>query len=106
MCVTLQASRARLEAAVQQSMQHNVNQWAVAEVCDWSDYIGLGQYRKKFVHHCIDGRLLLRLSDRDLKVSVANARLNSRFMLCMQQTQLQFCCVGSLSSVCCTRQTL
>lgn len=60
---------------MQQSMQHNVNHWAVAEVCDWSDYIGLGQYRKKFVHHCIDGRLLLRLSDRDLKVSVANARL-------------------------------
>lgn len=56
---------------MQQSMQHNVDQWAVAQVCDWSDYIGLGQYRKKFVHHCIDGRLLLRLSDRDLKVSIA-----------------------------------
>ena len=85
MCVTLQASRARLEATVQQSMQHNVNHWAVAEVCDWSDYIGLGQYRKKFVHHCIDGKLLLRLSDRDLKVSAANARLKSRFM-CMHAT--------------------
>ena len=65
----MQTSKARLAAAVQQSMQHNVNHWAVAEVCDWCDYIGLGQYRKKFVHHCIDGRLLLGLSDRDLKVS-------------------------------------
>ena len=104
--MTLQASKARLEAAVQQAMQHNVNHWAVSEVCDWSDYIGLGQYRKKFVHHCIDGRLLIRLSDRDLKVSVANARLDSGFVLCMQQTQLQFCCVVRLRTVCCTRQTV
>lgn len=46
--------------------------WAVAQVCDWSDYIGLGQYRKKFVHHCIDGRLLLKLSDKHLKVLARN----------------------------------
>ena len=64
----LQASRARLAAAVQQSMQHSVYHWAVAQVCDWAEYIGLGQYRKKFVHHCIDGRLLLSLTDKDLKV--------------------------------------
>ena len=63
----LQASRSRLEAAVQQSMQHNINHWGPAEVCDWAEYIGLGQYRKKFVHHCVDGRLLLRLRDKDLK---------------------------------------
>ena len=49
-------------------MQHSVHHWAVAQVCDWADYIGLGQYRKKFVHHCIDGRLLLSLTDKDLKV--------------------------------------
>lgn len=64
----LQANRARLAAAVQQSMQHSVHHWAVAQVCDWADYIGLGQYRKKFVHHCIDGRLLLSLTHKDLKV--------------------------------------
>ena len=67
----MQGSKARLEAAVQQSMQQDVRCWAVAEVCDWCDFIGLGQYRKKFVHHCIDGSLLLRLSDKDLKVSTA-----------------------------------
>lgn len=49
-------------------MQHNIYHWAVAQVCDWVDYIGLGQYRKKFVHHCIDGRLLLSLTHKDLKV--------------------------------------
>ncbi|KAL0033067.1 hypothetical protein WJX79_000895 [Trebouxia sp. C0005] len=76
-------ARARLEAAVQQSMQHNVDQWAVAQVCDWSDYIGLGQYRKKFVHHCIDGRLLLRLSDRDLKEEMGIAPLGHRQGLLM-----------------------
>lgn len=64
----LQASRNRLAAAVQQSMQHNVHHWEVAQVCDWAEYIGLGQYRKKFVHHCIDGRLLLNLTHKDLKV--------------------------------------
>ena len=65
-----QASKARLEAAVQQSMQQDVRCWEPAEVCDWCDFIGLGQYRKKFVHHCIDGSLLLRLNDRDLKVRI------------------------------------
>lgn len=69
----MQGSKARLEAAVQQSMQQDVRCWAVAEACDWCDFIGLGQYRKKFVHHCIDGNLLLRLSDKDLKVSTALA---------------------------------
>jgi hypothetical protein len=29
--------------------------------------IGLPQYRKKFMHHCISGRLLLRLNDELLK---------------------------------------
>ena len=57
-----------MAAAVQQSMLHNVHHWAVAQVCDWAEYIGLGQYRKKFVHHCIDGRLLLSLTHKDLKV--------------------------------------
>lgn len=33
------------------------------------EYIGLGQYRKRFLHHCIDGHLLTRLSSKDLKVS-------------------------------------
>lgn len=91
----LQGSRARLEAAVQHAMQHNVNHWAVGEVCDWADYIGLGQYRKKFVHHCIDGRLLLCLTDRDVKVTAApscrhHAHVN--MLMCMH-----LCC-GSLKA--------
>lgn len=40
---------------------------AVSDVCDWVEGIGLAQYRKKFMHHCIGGRLLLRLTDELLK---------------------------------------
>ncbi|WIA15375.1 hypothetical protein OEZ85_002037 [Tetradesmus obliquus] len=39
----------------------------VSDVCDWVEGIGLPQYRKKFMHHCIGGRLLLRLTDELLK---------------------------------------
>jgi hypothetical protein len=39
----------------------------VTDVCDWVEGIGLQQYRKKFMHHCISGRLLLRLTDELLK---------------------------------------
>lgn len=37
--------------------------YTVNDVCDWVDGMGLSQYRKKFMHHVVDGRLLLRLSD-------------------------------------------
>jgi hypothetical protein len=46
-----------------------VAKWGVKEVCDWVDYIGLGQYRKRFLHHCIGGSLVLQLTEEDLKVS-------------------------------------
>lgn len=61
-------------------MQFDVGSWSVPEVCDWVEYIGLGQYRKRFVHHCVDGRLLLRLTEAQLKVSrgVASLQLDDR----------------------------
>lgn len=40
------------------------------DVCDWVDGLGLNQYRKKFVHHVIDGRLLLRLNDTLLRTEL------------------------------------
>lgn len=42
--------------------------WGVRDVGTWVDNIGLPQYRKKFMHHSVDGRLLLELSDTVLKV--------------------------------------
>ena len=43
--------------------------WGVREVCDWAEHLGLGQYRKRFLHHCIGGSLLLELTEQNLKVS-------------------------------------
>ncbi len=45
--------------------------WGVREVCDWAEHIGLGQYRKRFLHHCIGGGLLLDLTEYNLKVSTS-----------------------------------
>ena len=64
-------------------MHFDVGSWSVPEVCDWVEYIGLGQYRKRFVHHCVDGRLLLRLTETQLKVSkgAASQRPDARHAL-------------------------
>lgn len=40
----------------------------VLEVCDWLEIIGLGQYRRRFVHHAVSGSLLLALGPEELKV--------------------------------------
>lgn len=41
--------------------------WTVQEACCWLQRIGLGQYRKRFVHHAINGALLLRLTPGQVK---------------------------------------
>eukprot|EP00775_Hariotina_reticulata_P008604 gene8604-8785_t len=53
----------------------------VADVCDWLEAIGLPQYRKKLMHHCIDGRLLLRLDDHLLKTELGIGPLGHRAMI-------------------------
>jgi hypothetical protein len=40
-------------------------------VCDWVAAVGLEQYRHRFLHHVVDGGLLLRLGDAELKVGGA-----------------------------------
>jgi hypothetical protein len=50
-------------------MARHPSAWTVAAVCDWLEYIGLGHYRKRFVHHCVTGELLLRLTSEQLKAS-------------------------------------
>lgn len=42
-------------------------EWGVAEVCDWVEHAGLGQYRQRCLHQCVAGRLLLALTDAQLK---------------------------------------
>ena len=60
-----------MEEGVRRQMQVPVASWGVKEVCDWAEYIGQGQYRKRFLHHCIGGSLLLDLTEHNLKVCAA-----------------------------------
>lgn len=59
----------RLAQAVKQQMQIQVSCWGVKEVCDWVEHLGLGQYRKRFLHHSVGGAVLLQLTDNHLKVN-------------------------------------
>ncbi|GFR44833.1 hypothetical protein Agub_g6174 [Astrephomene gubernaculifera] len=47
--------------------------WDCVEVANWVEFLGLGQYRRRFLHHYIDGRLLLQLSDAQLKTELGIA---------------------------------
>ena len=51
------------------------------EVCIWVEHIGLGQFRKKFAHHAIDGRVLAALTDEHLKADLQITGLGHRFKL-------------------------
>ncbi len=55
------------EAKINILLQRSPRTWDVRDVADWVEYIGMSQYRKKFLHHCIDGPLLLGLTDAELK---------------------------------------
>ncbi|GBG00440.1 hypothetical protein Rsub_13096 [Raphidocelis subcapitata] len=55
--------------------------WDVSEVGRWLAAIGLEQYRLKFVHHVIDGALLLRLGDAELKAELGIGPLGHRVAL-------------------------
>ena len=54
---------------------------AVRAVCAWLDGIGMGQYRKKFLHHRITGKLLLRVTDAVLKVELGIGPLGHRSLI-------------------------
>ena len=90
----------RLEESVARAMRVQVERWGVKEVCDWAEYVGLGQYRKRFLHHCIGGGLLLELTEQNLKVrcrshcgrqikhcyELCTLRSGLRLMRCMHAT--------------------
>ena len=48
-------------------MAVSAERWGVGEVCDWVEAAGLGQYRQRFLHQCVSGRLLVQLTDAQLK---------------------------------------
>ncbi len=49
--------------------------WGVAEVCDWVEHAGLGQYRQRVLHQCVTGRLLLGLTNAQLKARGTACRI-------------------------------
>ncbi|GLC56411.1 hypothetical protein PLESTB_001102000 [Pleodorina starrii] len=61
------APRDRQAALLDGLIRKHPATWDTVDVATWVDFLGLGQYRRRFLHHCIDGRLLLRLNDAQLK---------------------------------------
>lgn len=45
----------------------NVAAWGMSDVVDELDYTGLGEYRQLFIEERIDGRVLLQLTEEDIK---------------------------------------
>lgn len=62
------AERLREEVAWQ-LRELPVAHWSVREVCDWVEHLGLGQYRKRFLHQRINGDLLMQLTEDHLKAN-------------------------------------
>ena len=60
----------------------------VYDVCLWLDYVGLAQYRKKFVHHRVDGPMLLTMDDGQLKVDLGIGPLGHRTLLLQSKDAL------------------
>ncbi|KAG2490066.1 hypothetical protein HYH03_011531 [Edaphochlamys debaryana] len=72
------APRDRAAAALDSLTRKHPATWDPQEVATWVDFIGLGQYRRRFLHHLVDGRLLLRLTDSQLKSELAIGPLGHR----------------------------
>ncbi|KAL4443818.1 hypothetical protein ABPG75_011555 [Micractinium tetrahymenae] len=72
------SGRPGLEARVSRQMNRDPADWTVTEVCDWLELIGLGQYRRRFVHNAVSGAVLLKLSNEELKVEVGIGPLGHR----------------------------
>lgn len=88
----------KLEQQMEERWNIHVTHWSVAQVCDWIVYIGMGQYRKKFVHHCINGKLLCKLTDTQLRVELGIGPLGHREELLSAIRQLEAkVAVGSTS---------
>jgi hypothetical protein len=64
---------------------------AGAEVGEWLAALGLEQYRKKFTHHVVNGRLLLALGDRELKAELGIGPLGHRVTLLQGIEELAAC---------------
>eukprot|EP00198_Chlamydomonas_reinhardtii_P012797 XP_001702134.1 flagellar associated protein [Chlamydomonas reinhardtii] len=62
--------------------------WDALDVANWVDFIGLGQYRRRFLHHCVDGRMLLRIKDAQLKSELSIGPMGHRAAVLEAAAQL------------------
>lgn len=72
--------------------------WDVRDVGTWLEVIGLGQYRKKFTHHCIDGQVLQHLTDDIIRVELGIGPLGHRHILLGSIAELASMSQGGSSS--------
>ncbi|KAG1671902.1 hypothetical protein FOA52_003469 [Chlamydomonas sp. UWO 241] len=75
------APRDRNGAAASDLSRRHPMTWDVRDVCNWIESIGLGQYRKKFMHNIVDGRVLLMLDESALKHEIGIGPLGHRIAL-------------------------
>eukprot|EP00887_Chlorella_sp_A99_P003993 scaffold11.g3993.t1 len=59
-------------------MERRTESWSVQEVADYVEHVGLGCHRRAFVHHVVDGPLLLALTDARIKMDLGICNLGHR----------------------------
>ena len=66
-----------------------VGRWSSSHVVSWLERLGLGAYRKQFIHHAVSGAILLALTDEQLKSELGMLTLGHRITLRAAITQLR-----------------
>ncbi|KAG2423137.1 hypothetical protein HXX76_015522 [Chlamydomonas incerta] len=82
------APRDRQGAQVEALVRKHPATWDALDVALWVEFIGLGQYRRRFLHHCVDGRMLLRLKDAQLKSELGIGPMGHRLAVLEAAAQL------------------
>ncbi|KXZ42945.1 hypothetical protein GPECTOR_110g238 [Gonium pectorale] len=72
------APRDRQSAQLASLTRKHPATWDPVDVATWVEFLGLGQYRRRFLHHCIDGRMLVRLTDAQLKAELGIGPMGHR----------------------------
>lgn len=75
---TQSASHERAANQLGDIMARHPSTWDNRDVALWVDLIGMGQYKKKFLHNAVDGRLLQSLTDGELKEDLGIGPLGHR----------------------------
>ncbi|PNW87853.1 hypothetical protein CHLRE_01g004550v5 [Chlamydomonas reinhardtii] len=82
------APRDRQGSQVEALIRKHPATWDALDVANWVDFIGLGQYRRRFLHHCVDGRMLLRIKDAQLKSELSIGPMGHRAAVLEAAAQL------------------